>query len=68
MQLQTTVKNGESIAWVRILENILTVVDPVKIGAATKGEWRKTVARCLMYLLNSSGEYIVCLSDIRFYS
>jgi nucleolar pre-ribosomal-associated protein 1 len=56
MQLHATIYIEEGIAWTRILENILTVVDPVKLDSATKGGWRKTLVRCLIHLLNSSGE------------
>jgi nucleolar pre-ribosomal-associated protein 1 len=56
MQLQTKVKTGEGIAWIRILENILTVVDSVKIDSVTDGEWLKTITRCTIYLLGTSGE------------
>jgi nucleolar pre-ribosomal-associated protein 1 len=60
MQLQTGVKTEEGIAWVRLLENILTVVDPVKIESVTDGEWLKTITRCTIYLLGTSGELTSC--------
>ena len=42
----------ESVAWIRILENILIVVDSNKIEASTIGEWRLAIGRCLEYLLD----------------
>ncbi|TBU65164.1 ribosome 60S biogenesis N-terminal-domain-containing protein [Dichomitus squalens] len=46
MQLQT-MRGEEAIAWARILENILAVVDAGKMEAATNGEWRAVLGRCL---------------------
>ena len=41
-----------SVAWIRILENILIVVDSNKIESSTNGEWRSAIGRCLEYLLD----------------
>jgi nucleolar pre-ribosomal-associated protein 1 len=41
-----------SVAWIRILENILFVVNSNKIDASTNGEWRSAIGRCLEYLLD----------------
>ena len=41
-----------SVAWIRILENILIVVDSKKIESSTNGEWRSAIGRCLEYLLD----------------
>ncbi|KAH9936862.1 ribosome 60S biogenesis N-terminal-domain-containing protein [Epithele typhae] len=54
MQLQT-LRSEEAIAWARILENVLAVVDAVKMEAATSGEWRVTTGRCLEIILNHQG-------------
>ncbi|KAL7281927.1 hypothetical protein ACG7TL_003394 [Trametes sanguinea] len=51
MQVQT-VRSEEAIAWARILENILAVVSPAKMDAATSGEWRAMVARCARMILH----------------
>ncbi|EMD38681.1 hypothetical protein CERSUDRAFT_94218 [Gelatoporia subvermispora B] len=45
--------SDESIAWIKILENVLTVVDAGKIEAATNGEWRYTLCRCISTLLDT---------------
>ncbi|KAI0751700.1 ribosome 60S biogenesis N-terminal-domain-containing protein [Daedaleopsis nitida] len=50
MQLPT-MHGDESLAWARILENILAVVDASKIEAVTNGEWRTIAARCLHTIL-----------------
>ncbi|KAJ3506576.1 hypothetical protein NLJ89_g6794 [Agrocybe chaxingu] len=44
--------NAEGLAWIKILENILVVVDSDKIEAATNGEWRTVICRCLLFLLD----------------
>ncbi|KAF8812641.1 hypothetical protein BYT27DRAFT_7159048 [Phlegmacium glaucopus] len=41
-----------SIAWIKILENILIVVDSNKIEASTNGEWRSAIGRCIEYLVD----------------
>ena len=50
-----------SVAWIRILENILIVVDSNKIEASTNGEWRSAIGRCLEYLLD---ERSCCMSFV----
>jgi nucleolar pre-ribosomal-associated protein 1 len=50
MQLKSA-SSDEGIAWVKVLENIITVVDPVKLEASTSGEWRFAFCRCLSLLL-----------------
>lgn len=54
VQLQT-VKVDECTAWVKIVENILLVVDAQKMEQATKGEWRAGVVRCLNSLVQGAG-------------
>ncbi|KAI9059024.1 hypothetical protein FKP32DRAFT_1761266 [Trametes sanguinea] len=51
MQVQT-VRAEEAVAWARILENILAVVSPAKLEAATSGEWRAIIARCARMILH----------------
>ena len=46
----------EPLAWVKILANVVAVVDPAKMEAATRGEWRLCLGRCLRAILTSSGE------------
>ena len=52
IEIQLLHSTAGSIAWIRILENILIVVDSNKIEASTNGEWRSAICRCLEYLLN----------------
>ncbi|KAF5379860.1 hypothetical protein D9757_007247 [Collybiopsis confluens] len=42
----------EGLAWLKILENLLTVADTVKLESATSGEWRASMVRCLILLLD----------------
>lgn len=56
IQLQANVQEEEVVAWSRVLENLLAVVDVAKLDLATKGEWRKAIARCILHLLESSGK------------
>ncbi|KAI0640548.1 ribosome 60S biogenesis N-terminal-domain-containing protein [Trametes meyenii] len=53
MQLPT-MRSEEAIAWARILENVLAVVNPSKIESATDGEWRAIASRCLRKMLHHS--------------
>ncbi|KAI0368460.1 hypothetical protein BV20DRAFT_969281 [Pilatotrama ljubarskyi] len=53
MQLQT-MRSEEAIAWARILENILAVVNPSKVETATDGEWRAIASRCVLLILHHS--------------
>ena len=41
-----------SVAWIRILENILIIVDLNKIESSMNGEWHSAIGRCLEYLLD----------------
>lgn len=50
MQLGT-LRGEETIAWVRIIQNILTIVDPKKMETTTNGEWRVVLSRCLQTIL-----------------
>jgi nucleolar pre-ribosomal-associated protein 1 len=44
----------EGVAWMKILENILTVSDHAKLESSTGGEWRSVICRCLSQLLSGS--------------
>ena len=54
MQLET-LRSEEAVAWVRILENVLAVVNASKVEAATNGEWRAVLGRCLRSILHHPG-------------
>ena len=45
----------ESMAWLRILENVLVVADASKLRHATGDQWCMTLCRCLSSLLGSKG-------------
>jgi nucleolar pre-ribosomal-associated protein 1 len=51
MQLQS-VRGNEVIAWVKVVGNILTVVDPGKLETSTGGEWRIVLCRILLLLVS----------------
>ncbi|CDO76370.1 hypothetical protein BN946_scf185011.g34 [Trametes cinnabarina] len=51
MQVQT-VRAEEAVAWARILENILAVVNPTKLEIATDGEWRTSIGRCVHMVMH----------------
>ena len=55
MQLQA-ITDDERVAWVKIIENILVVVDAQYIEQATKGEWQVGLVRCLTRLGDGGGE------------
>jgi nucleolar pre-ribosomal-associated protein 1 len=50
-------REGEGLSWMRVLENILDVVDPVKLESATGGEWRAAIGRCMALLQGDTGAY-----------
>jgi nucleolar pre-ribosomal-associated protein 1 len=52
IEIQLLHSTAGGVAWIRILENILIVVDSNKIEAFTNGEWRSAIGRCLEYLLD----------------
>ncbi|KAF8271677.1 ribosome 60S biogenesis N-terminal-domain-containing protein [Lactarius quietus] len=43
-------RDDEVLSWMRVLENILDVVDPAKIESSTGGEWRAAIGRCMSSL------------------
>lgn len=61
MQLET-LSSEEAVAWVRIVENIIVVVNPNKMEAAMRSEWRIVLSRCLRTILYHSGAFIKCQS------
>jgi nucleolar pre-ribosomal-associated protein 1 len=51
-------REDEGLLWMKVLENILDVVDPVKLELVTGGEWRAAIGRCLTLLQGASGAFI----------
>jgi nucleolar pre-ribosomal-associated protein 1 len=51
-------REGEGLLWMRVLENILDVIDPVKLESATGGEWRAAIGRCMTLLQGDTGAYV----------
>ncbi|KAJ7250903.1 ribosome 60S biogenesis N-terminal-domain-containing protein [Mycena haematopus] len=54
VEMQLLVSTAEAIAWIKILENILVVVDAQKMESSTAGEWRFVICRCLSFVLQST--------------
>lgn len=50
MQLQSAAP-GERLAWAKILQNIVLVINPAKLEAAVGLEWRSVLCRCLSLLV-----------------
>ena len=63
MQLLSVV-DDERIAWTKIIENILLVVDSQHIEQVTKGEWQTGLVRCLGELVKGSGKLLSCISKV----
>lgn len=53
MQLLNLVED-ESVAWLKIIENIICCSDTEKLETATNGQWRWIIGRCVSLLLSSS--------------
>jgi len=47
----------ESMAWLRILENVVVVADASKLSRATGDQWCSTICRCLSSLLQGKGAF-----------
>ena len=54
MQLLHSNSKSEAVEWVKILENIIVIVDHNKVEASTNGEWRVIICRCISYLLDET--------------
>ena len=50
-------RDDEVLSWMRVLENILDVVDPAKMESSTGGEWRAAIGRCMAALQGNTGKY-----------
>ncbi|EJT99629.1 hypothetical protein DACRYDRAFT_95959 [Dacryopinax primogenitus] len=48
-----TPKPGECLPWLRVLENICMVVNPVKMETDTYGSWRADITRCVGKVLRA---------------
>ncbi|KAF9233345.1 ribosome 60S biogenesis N-terminal-domain-containing protein [Melanogaster broomeanus] len=55
--------NTESIAWLRILENIVFLADASKLERAIGGEWCAIICRCLSSLLQTKDKDISILNQ-----
>ncbi|KAH9916809.1 ribosome 60S biogenesis N-terminal-domain-containing protein [Fomitopsis serialis] len=53
MQVKT-MGHDEGLAWAKTLANVVASVDSAKIEAATSGEWRLVLGRCIHTILTSS--------------
>ncbi len=60
MQLLHPKSRAEGVEWIKILENILLIVDAAKVEASTNGEWRTIICRCLISLLEDkeTGKFV----------
>ena len=55
-------REDEGVSWMRVLENIVNVVDPLKLESATGSEWRAAIGRCLALLPgDTAGAQVVSL-------
>ncbi|KAF8959548.1 ribosome 60S biogenesis N-terminal-domain-containing protein [Flammula alnicola] len=52
MQLLHSNSKAEGVEWIKILENIVVIVDSNKVEASTNGEWRTIISRCIALLLD----------------
>ena len=55
LQLQN-IRASEAIAWIKIIRNVIAVMDISRLEAATAGEWRSIMCRCLLRLLRSGSK------------
>lgn len=51
-------REDEGLLWMKVLENIIDVIDPLKLESATGGEWRAAIGRCMTLLQGESGAYL----------
>lgn len=55
MQLLNGISLEErGVKWLKVLENILVIVNSGKLEAVTGGNWRRTILRCLCHLLEEN--------------
>ncbi|KAG2356040.1 ribosome 60S biogenesis N-terminal-domain-containing protein [Suillus spraguei] len=53
MQVQLSQSNEDSLAWLKILENILITANTAKLQRATNGQWQDALCRCLSLVLQN---------------
>ncbi|KAK7048326.1 ribosome 60S biogenesis N-terminal-domain-containing protein [Favolaschia claudopus] len=53
IEMQLRVSTTEAVEWVRIIDNILTIVDAQRIESSTAGDWRSIICRCLVLIMRS---------------
>ncbi|KAJ7780624.1 ribosome 60S biogenesis N-terminal-domain-containing protein [Mycena maculata] len=51
IEMQLLISTAEAVAWIKILENILLIVEAEKMESSTGGEWRFVICRCLSLIL-----------------
>ena len=65
LSTSTATLNAYGVEWIKILENTLVIVEAGKMEAVTNGEWRASICRCLMIILNEKkSSKLVCLVTI----
>ena len=58
IQVYGTVTEQEAMQWCRVLDNVLTVSDAIKMESVTEGQWRKGIIRIIEKVLETEGEPI----------
>ncbi|KAG1791586.1 ribosome 60S biogenesis N-terminal-domain-containing protein [Suillus plorans] len=53
MQVKLPHINEDTLAWLKILENILTTANTAKLQRATNGQWQDALCRCLSLVLQN---------------
>lgn len=57
MEIQLcSVKDNEKIAWTKIIENILVIVNHQQLEDVTRGEWRESLLRCFGCIAHGAGQ------------
>ncbi|KAI0254170.1 ribosome 60S biogenesis N-terminal-domain-containing protein [Lactifluus subvellereus] len=54
-------REDDCLLWLRILENIIGVVDPVRLESSTGGEWRAGVGRCMTLVQGHAASFLPTL-------
>ena len=69
IEMQLLLGTKERVEWFKILENILVFVDSKKLESALGSEWRATICRCLLGLLDDKTPcmffFFRCLIEFR---
>lgn len=58
IQVRGAVTGQEAMQWCRVLGNVLTVSDGIKMESVTEGQWRKSIMRIVARVLETNGELI----------